>query len=339
MVEKRGENYIWEGDIILSEEQFKSLNSYGTLQRDKPEYLGPEKGIHPVLGIPTVGTSGQGAVARSFSISPSPYYLWSMVRFTYGSNLSSTDRFRIGNALYDMESNSNVRFYNETGKPTIDPDYGFEYPYIEFIRAEDDDVSTSNLGRIGGEQNIAFTANYSNGTIIHEICHSIGMRHEHTRTDRNSNVTVNFSNLTSRGASAFQIPSTNYYQEGSYDFSSIMGYFSTTYSVSIVHDTSEPMYTKLDGSHIYRGSSISVNDRKWINRFYSPYITRSDVYAELDDVVYNPDNSIMTTQQRMNLQAQLNNEIRPLLTAVGYQIIFKKPKRMPSWTSFFMSAN
>lgn len=311
VVEKKGEEYIWEGDIVLSDKQFESLSKTGSIQEERPEYIGPEIKNHPVFNIPMNGESGQDAVPRSFSISPSPYNLWAMVRFTYNSNLTTSEENKIASALHEIESNTNVRFYNATGKPTVDPTYGFEYPYIDFFSTDGDDVSSSYLGRVGGRQQVSLAdfafSSFTNRTIIHEILHALGMRHEHTRTDRNSHVIVNYSNLTSSGSANFQIPSTNYYQQGAYDFNSIMGYGSLTSSSSIVHDTSQPMYTKLDGSLIYASSSISAADRMWLNRFYLPYIARSDVYAELDDVVYNPDNTIMTASERSALQAQLNN--------------------------------
>lgn len=311
VVEKRGEEYIWEGDIVLSDVQLKSLSKTGSIQEERPDYIGPDLTVHPVFNIPMTGEAGQDAVPRSFSIYPSPYNLWAMVRFTYNSNLTTAERNKIASALHEIESNTNVRFYNATGEPTVDPIYGFEYPYIDFFSTGNQDVSSSSLGRVGGRQQISladFAFNsFSNRTIIHEILHALGMRHEHTRTDRDNYVVVNYSNLTSLGSANFQIPSTNYYQQGLYDFNSIMGYSSSTTSTSMVHDTSEPMYTKLDGSLIYATTSISEADRMWLNTFYVPYIARSDVYAELDDIVYNPDNTIMTASERLALQAQLNN--------------------------------
>ena len=41
--------------------------------------------------------------------------------------------------------------------------------------------------------------------------------------------------------------------------------------------------------------------------YYLPYTARSDVYRELDDVVYDSNNNRLTEQERLQLQAQLNN--------------------------------
>jgi hypothetical protein len=37
------------------------------------------------------------------------------------------------------------------------------------------------------------------------------------------------------------------------------------------------------------------------------YIARSDTYAELDSIVYDSNNNILSEEQRLQLQAQLNN--------------------------------
>ncbi|WP_343670566.1 M12 family metallopeptidase [Chitinophaga sp.] len=311
VVEKKGANYFWEGDILLSETQLKNLDTYGQLQPSKPDYIGAVKNEHPAFNVPFVDPNGNRAIPRAFSIYPTAYNLWAMVRIIYGSNLTTYEKQVIQSALQEMEASTNVRFYNATCEPLVDPTYGFTYPNIEFWSTDGADVSNSYLGRVGGVQriNLADFAFYGwdNHVIIHEICHALGLRHEATRIDRNSYVTVNTSNLTASGQAQFAIPSTNYYQVGAYDFTSVMGYSSYTSSTSIVNNTSLPMYTKLDGSSITQGSTVSASDRSWINYFYLPYIARSDVYAELAPVVYKSDNTVMTASERLDLQAYLNN--------------------------------
>lgn len=67
------------------------------------------------------------------------------------------------------------------------------------------------------------------------------------------------------------------------------------------------MYTKKDGSSLTQGRTVSDLDRMWINYLYLPYVARSDTYRELDTVVYDGNNNKLTEQQRLQLQAQLNN--------------------------------
>jgi hypothetical protein len=304
VVEKKGDNYLWEGDILLSPEQLKALNDSGTLFIGMPENPEPVTSLNPVTNLPS------GTRTKALGIYPTAYNLWAMVRFTYNANLTTSQKYAIKTALLDIEARTNIRFYNATGQPTVDPTYGFAYPYVDFTYVAGD-VSQSYVGRIGGRQQISladFAFYFWNTNVIeHEILHACGMLHEQCRTDRDSYVTVNWSNLTSSGQSQFSKRTSNYYMIGTYDFNSIMGYSSYTSSTSVVVNTSQPMYTKIDGSSITQGDIPSDLDRRWVNTLYLPYIARSDVYRELADVVYKADNTVMTAAERLSLQAQLNN--------------------------------
>lgn len=57
----------------------------------------------------------------------------------------------------------------------------------------------------------------------------------------------------------------------------------------------------------YTRKTVSDQDRMWINYLYLPYVARSDTYRELDKVVYDGNNKRLTEQERLQLQAQLNN--------------------------------
>lgn len=311
IVEKRGDNFIWEGDIMLSQTQLEVLNDSGTIFIGVPEKPEPITEMNPITNLPFNATVEGSAKTKSLGINPTAYNLWAMVRFTYNVNLTSYMKSCIKTALLNIESKTNVRFYNATGLPTVDPTYGIAYPYVDFVSTGNQDVSSSYVGRIGGRQQISLAnfAFYSWNTSVieHEICHALGMLHEQCRKDRDNYVTINTSNLTSSGSSQFTKRTTNYYMIGAYDFNSLMGYSSYTSSTSVVKNTSLPMYTKKDGSSISQGNTVSDLDRKWLNTLYLPYVARSDVYRELAEVVYKPDNTIMTASERLSLQAQLNN--------------------------------
>ncbi|MDM8159369.1 M12 family metallopeptidase [Labilibaculum sp. K2S] len=313
VVEKQGDNYLWEGDILLSPTQLKALNDSGTIFIEATKNPTPITSLNPVTNLPGNLSSENGEQTKALGIYPTAYNLWAMVRFTYNANLTPTQKSRIKTALLDIESRTNIRFYNATGQPIVDPTYGFAYPYVDFKAIGNEDTSQSYIGRIGGRQEISLADfafyYYSTGVIEHEILHACGMLHEQCRKDRDNYVTINSSNLTSKGKSQFTKRTTNYHMIGSYDFNSIMGYSSMTSSRSVVVSTSEPMYTKKDGSHIHQGSIPSDLDRRWVNSLYLPYIARSDVYRELDAVVYKSDNTVMTASERLSLQAQLNNGV------------------------------
>lgn len=311
-VMKHGGDYILEGDIILTPEQLKSLDETGSIAGNVSVELNRDLTLNPVTNLPMNPEDMIGT--KNLGVYPTSYNLWAMVRFVYDRNLTSSQRNCIKQALLELQGKTNLRFYNATGEPTRDPVYGFDYPYINFVSVGPRDVSYSYVGRIGGKQDIAladfaFWGSYYGdyGVIEHEICHAVGMLHEQSRPDRDNYVTINWNNLTNDGRAQFEKQSSNYFYRGSYDFNSLMGYDSYTSSTSVVRDTSKPMYTKKDGSNIYQGSTVSEQDRMWINYLYLPYVARSDSYRELDAVVYDGDNKKLTERERLQMQAQLNN--------------------------------
>lgn len=290
---KRNQLY---GDIIYTPQQLKMIEKYGGLFSEKPSYIGPEIDLVPVTNFPKNPEAHKArAIGTLFE-----YRLWSMVRFVYGDNLSESDKQEIKKALLHWQENTNVRFYNATGKPTRDPRWNFEYPYIEFRR--NSKTNNSYIGRIGGRQEINLSS-FTQRTIIHEIGHAIGMFHEHSRPDRNKSLNIDFSNLHTEHHKHFAIIDNNYHLVGeSVDFNSVMIYDS--YAGAL--DFNKPVMTKKDGSVFFGGNSLSENDRRWANRFYYPYVARSDGYAELDKKVYKPDNTIMTDAERQELEKVLN---------------------------------
>lgn len=296
--------YYYEGDIVLTEEQLNNLSIYGELY--KPGTLATKAtDLVPTTNLPKDAST----LSRSLGVYPTGYNLWAMARFTYDTNLSQTQRSIIKRALLNIQAKTNVRFYNATGLPTHDNTYNFDYPYINFRYSGPQDTSSSQVGRIGGKQdiNLADFAFWQDGVIEHEICHALGLLHEQCRSDRDNYVIVNTSNLTDLGKANFQKRTNNYSIRGAYDFNSIMGYSSYTSSTSVVLDTSKPMYTKKDGSEIYQGRDLSDGDRAWLNYYYIPYLARTDTYAELDSVVYDGNNKPLTKDQIRQIQSQLNN--------------------------------
>jgi hypothetical protein len=304
LVAKRYGLIFYEGDICLTAEQYDNLDRYNNIFGENISEPTINRDVQPTTNMPLSYT-------RNLGVSPTGYNLWAMVRFVYDSNLTAAQRSAIKIALKRIESNTNVRFYNATGQPTHDDTYNFDYPYINFKYYGTEDTSNSYVGHIGGKQdiNLAAFAFYSWNThvIEHEICHALGMFHEQCRNDRDSYVVINTSNLTDKGKTNFTKQTKDFYYIGSYDFNSVMGYSSYTSSTSMVNDVSEPMYTKIDGSAITQGTKLSDLDRSWLNNFYLPYIARSDTYAELDSIVYDSNNNILSEEQRLQLQAQLNN--------------------------------
>lgn len=296
------ENGVYSmGDILLSEEQVKLLDETGSIYPAQAISV-PDDSImvSPIAGTKVIyPTSATRAVGRH----PNENVFWSMVRYVIDPSLTTSERNVLRSAIQHIESRTNVRFYNATGQPTVDPTYGFAYPYVNVQNnAESATVSNSYVGRIGGRQNLNIGSACGVGVVAHELCHACAMYHEHCRYDRDNYITVYTNNVEDDALNDVRKITSNYYTRGAFDFNSIMLYGSYTFSKN-----GQATMLKKDGSTFSQNSVLSDLDRAWLNYFYLPYIARSDVYRELDDVVYDGNNNVLTGAQRIELQAALNN--------------------------------
>ena len=115
----------------------------------------------------------------------------------------------------------------------------------------------SKLGYVGGAQGVQLSNGCANnlGSVIHELGHAVGLLHEHQRCDRISYITVNTSNLKSKGRSNFERRCSDYTNYGSFDYLSIMMYPYRTSDSSFVNNTNSPMFT------IAAGQNLPINPK------------------------------------------------------------------------------
>lgn len=302
-VVKDGDSYIYSGDILLNKEQLERLDQTGSIFTEDSFKPDEAEGVpvNPMTGFITKTRPKDRlkAVGRTSRLG----MFWAMVRYTFASNLSEYQKERIREAIKTIERETNARFYDANGKPTRDPVYGFDYPYVEFNYNKE--VNNSAVGRIGGKQ-IINLADYSAQTIIHEICHALGMHHEHCRNDRDEYITVDYSNIVNdeKIRSNFRLIDQNYHRIGHFDFESIMLYGSYIPDISI--DPSKPIMKRKDGSTFFGGEKLSEDDKRFINKFYLPYVAREDVCVELDSVMYDANNNRLSAERIAQIQSKLN---------------------------------
>lgn len=300
VVEKVDGDYIYSGDIILSKNQLEQLDKTGSIYDENSfstDSIGHGLPVSPVTGF--VGKSTPRDYVRAVGRSPQQGMFWAMVRYTFASNLNEFQKESIREAIRVIERETNARFYDATGKPTRDPIYGFDYPYIEFNYHPS--RNNSSVGRVGGKQ-IINLSDYVEQVIIHEICHALGMFHEQCRNDRDRYITVNYKNIEEDAHHNFRIEGRNFYRLGEFDFQSIMLYDSYSYA----KDYSKPAMTKKDGTTFTGGFRLSERDKMFINRFYIPYVAREDVCVELDSIMYDGSNRRLSAEEISNIQSRMN---------------------------------
>jgi len=98
----------------------------------------------------------------------------------------------------------------------------------------------SSVGMIGGQQQLHIgSTSWNRATICHEFGHTLGLIHEHQRSDRDSFVTILTNNIMSGQEGNF-IKLTNSLNKTAYDFLSVMHYARNSFAITTNLDTIVP---------------------------------------------------------------------------------------------------
>lgn len=239
---------------------------------------------------------------------PHPYQnrYWSMVRLKLGIPITSPSnsllKSKIVQAINEIQANTNVRFYNSINDQAVDPTWGFTYPNVHIHVSSSEQKGSSFVGLQGAEQFVYLPVDAPKEFIIKALINAAGMYNEQQRNDRDNYVNINTANIDAVNRYQFEKITSNFYSMGSFDFNSITLAGSQEFSFNGLNSI-----TKKDNSIIVSNSVLSNLDRAFLNYFYLPYIARTDVYRELAATVYDGNNNILTSEQRLELQAYLNN--------------------------------
>ncbi|KAM9366959.1 high choriolytic enzyme 1-like [Symphorus nematophorus] len=152
-----------------------------------------------------------------------------MIPFTMSGEFTSWERQKIDYAMQVYHSRTCIRFVPRQS----------EYDYISI---ENRAGCFSSLGREGGRQVLSLNRQgcLYHGIIQHEINHALGFQHEQTRSDRDGYVRINWENIDPHMAYNFYKQSTNNLNTP-YDYSSIMHYGRTAFSIQYGKDSITPI--------------------------------------------------------------------------------------------------
>jgi len=137
----------------------------------------------------------------------------------------------------------------------------------------------SNVGRVGtkGQQvNLGSPECLSIGTILHETLHGLGAVHEHSRSDRNSYVSILLGNVQPGMEDNFQIVSTDTHSSRGtpFDTNSIMMYgpddFGIEDSQGKRRTTIQPLDSKVEIRGAGSKTELSLVDKIELARAYQP---------------------------------------------------------------------
>ncbi|XP_053720411.1 high choriolytic enzyme 1-like [Synchiropus splendidus] len=151
------------------------------------------------------------------------------IPYTVSAQFNSYERQKMERAMQAFHSSTCLRFVPRQR----------EYDYISI---ENRAGCFSSLGRVGGGQVLSLNRQgcLYHGIIQHEILHALGFQHEQTRSDRDQYVRINWENINPQMAYNFYKQTTNNLNTP-YDYTSIMHYGRTAFSIQYGRDSITPI--------------------------------------------------------------------------------------------------
>lgn len=182
-------------------------------------------------------------------------YRWSngIIPYAIDPNFTNAKRAEILEAIKRINNKTNLRLQARKN----------EFNYVRFITGNG---CASSVGRqrYTSGQTIIVGQWCDIGAIVHEICHSAGLYHEHSRSDRDKYVNIQWGNIVRGMEHNFYKHTTDAFDIGSYNYESIMHYgpyaFTTNYS--------KPTITPKQSAIIGQRTTLSKGDIYAINQLY-----------------------------------------------------------------------
>ncbi|GAB3503570.1 Dot/Icm T4SS effector LegP [Spirosoma knui] len=221
--------------------KYRLINGQAVFERDI--LLTPDD-LEDRIDVSTEGTGRSKSTSR-----------WPGKIVYYSIDPTLPNQARVLNAIAHWEANTPIRFVQRTT----------QRGYVLFKKGNG---CSSNVGYSGGLQYVTLGDGCTTGNTIHEIGHTVGLWHEHTRADRDTYVTVNMANVrpgyesdfdtySARGFDGFDSP-------GGLDFGSIMLYGSYDFSVNGL-----PTITRKNGTTFpIQRNGLSITDINTVLTMY-----------------------------------------------------------------------
>ncbi|PKF74410.1 M12 family metallopeptidase [Chryseobacterium sp. PMSZPI] len=179
-----------------------------------------------------------------------------IVYYTIASNMGSINKDKITAAIKEYSDKTNVKWVPKTS--------WLQWNYVDFIFGSSTGADGwANIGYRGGRQVVSLDQYISIPSVMHEMGHSIGLYHEHTRQDRDQYVNILWDNIQSGQEGNFSKYSSGE-DIGAFDINSLMMYWSTSYSKNGL-----ATIQKADGSDFtYNRTGFTNTDIATINKMY-----------------------------------------------------------------------
>lgn len=217
-----------------------------------------------ITGYSSTAIGTPRALARTFGGDRWPN---GIIHYALDTGLDSNERSIINGAIDHWNQRSTILLLERTSPDVTD--------YLQFESAGG---CASWVGRIGGSQVIWIGPMCTEGSMIHEIGHAVGLFHEHTRADRDSFITVQWANVTEGKELNFEIIDQGTELLGDYDYGSIMHYGPDYFSKNGQDTILVP-----DGISIGQRIALSEGDLAAVADMYATDLSLTQNITEADD--------------------------------------------------------
>lgn len=176
------------------------------------------------------------------------------IYYTIASNMGSINVNKINTAVNEYNSKTNTRWVQRTNQSN----------YVEFIfGSSNGSDGWAHIGYQGGKQTVSLDQYISVGSVIHEMGHTVGLYHEHSRQDRDQYVSIQWGNIQDGQAYNFN-KYTSGTDIGPFNINSVMMYWPTSYSKN-----GQPTIKRADNTNFtYNRTGFTTGDINTINAIY-----------------------------------------------------------------------
>lgn len=217
--------------------------------------LGPVSLLAERYGRPRYHKGGNAHYLQTHS----SHHLWpgGVIPYTFHQTIAERTRQVVAEAATELSSRTPL---------TVRPRLPTDTHWVEFTAEHSG--CWSLLGRVskpGGQQINLSGGCGSKSTVLHEVLHAAGVRHEHTRPDRDQYVTIVWSEVQDNHRHNFDIT------EGAtvltpYDYDSVMHYSARAFSK---RGQSTIVPTRAGGDRIGQGDDLSAGDILGVQTLYA----------------------------------------------------------------------